>query len=266
MKLKELQSQLKSQSEAQHITLAVLSNINFEPYFQLLINKAFAEIHLSINIIPVDYSEFLSGGIIEQIAETGIVAVLPNFESLYPEINNKNLNSDEAQTLIDAEISNMKQICSIIQSKSNSLLIWFGYEDYCSELYNTVGNIPIQNGFVDKLNLQISSKMENDIAYVDMKRLIANIGIANAYDNRNKYRWNYSYSQTMIEQICNEIYKQYLIINGKTKKCIVLDCDNVLWGASFLKRGSKMCMSEAADSDVPIKIFNDIFYFSTITA
>lgn len=72
--------------------------------------------------------------------------------------------------------------------------------------------------------------MKSDIAYIDMKRLIAYIGIENAYDNKNKYRWNSPYSQAMIEQICNEIHKQYLITQGITKKCIVLDCDKVLWG------------------------------------
>ncbi len=34
-----------------------------------------------------------------------------------------------------------------------------------------------------------------------------------------------------------EVYKQYLIQTGKTKKCIVLDCDNVLWGGILSEEG-----------------------------
>lgn len=37
--------------------------------------------------------------------------------------------------------------------------------------------------------------------------------------------------------MANEVYKQYLIHLGKTKKCIVLDCDNVLWGGNLSEDG-----------------------------
>lgn len=79
MKLSELQKQIDNQGEAQHITLAVLSNITFEPYFQLLINKSFKESYISVKVIPVDYSEFLASITTEQIGETDIIAVIPNF-------------------------------------------------------------------------------------------------------------------------------------------------------------------------------------------
>ncbi|MFR1518920.1 MAG: hypothetical protein ACLSVG_09150 [Clostridia bacterium] len=204
MKLSELQSQVKNQNEAQHMTLAVLSNVTFEPYFQLLLNKSFAENNIYVSVVLLYYSEFLSSSITEQIAEADIVAVIPNFEGFYPETYNKVLTSDKVQLLIDIEMSNMQNIISIIRSKSNASIVWFEYEDYCCKGYSTVGNTPVQNGLVDKLNLQIVSQMKSDIVYVDMKRRIANIGIANAYDNKNKYRWNSPYSQAMIEQICNE--------------------------------------------------------------
>ena len=34
-----------------------------------------------------------------------------------------------------------------------------------------------------------------------------------------------------------EIQKQYLIENGIAKKCLVLDCDNVLWGGILSEDG-----------------------------
>ena len=237
MKLSELQSQVKNLNKTQHITLAVLSNVTFEPYFKLLINKSFADNHISVKVITVDYAEFLSGSITEPIYKADIIAVIPNFEGFYPEIYNKDFNSDEIQILIDTEISNMQNVVEIIKSKSNSPIIWFEYEDYYYKTYNAVGNILVQNGLVDKLNMQIVSHMASNIGYVDIKRLIANIGIVKAYDNKNKYRWNSPYSQAMIEQICHEIHKQYLIAHGITKKCIVLDCDNVLWGGILLEDG-----------------------------
>ena len=35
----------------------------------------------------------------------------------------------------------------------------------------------------------------------------------------------------------DEVYKQYLIHTGQTKKCLVLDCDNVLWGGILSEDG-----------------------------
>lgn len=237
MKLKELPNQSGSQSEVRYITITVISNITLEPYFQFLINKVFAFSHISVKVKLVDYWEFISNKISDEIEETDIVAIIPNFEGFYQEIYNKNWNLEKTQDLLNTEISNMKYINSMFRSKLNSLIIWFGYEDYYLNDYNVLGNIPIYNGIVDEINIQFVSSIENDIVFVDLKRLIAQVGIAKAYDNRNKYRWSSPYSKDMVEQICNEIYKQYLIYNGKTKKCIVLDCDNVLWSGILSEDG-----------------------------
>ena len=72
---------------------------------------------------------------------------------------------------------------------------------------------------------------------IDLKRLIAEVGIVNAYDLKGKYRWNAPYSKLLIELAVEEIHKQYFIVKGITKKCLVLDCDNVLWGGIISEDG-----------------------------
>ena len=58
-----------------------------------------------------------------------------------------------------------------------------------------------------------------------------------AYDTKGKYRWNAPYSSNLIARISQEIHKQYLVGNEITAKCIVLDCDNVLWGGILSEVG-----------------------------
>lgn len=41
----------------------------------------------------------------------------------------------------------------------------------------------------------------------------------------------------MLQEVACEVHKQYLIRNGITKKCVVLDCDNVLWGGILSEDG-----------------------------
>ncbi len=74
-------------------------------------------------------------------------------------------------------------------------------------------------------------------SFIDLKHLIAAVGIANVYDLKSKYRWNAPYSKALVEITVKEIYKQYLIEKGVTKKCLVLDCDNVLWGGILSEDG-----------------------------
>ena len=64
-------------------------------------------------------------------------------------------------------------------------IIWFGYEDYCINYDNTVGTIPTLDWLIDKLNIQFFNDKGNDIVFVDLKRLIANVGISDAYENKN---------------------------------------------------------------------------------
>ena len=61
--------------------------------------------------------------------------------------------------------------------------------------------------------------------------------VSNAYDRKGKYRWNAPCSKILIESAVREIHKQYLIEQGATKKCLVLDCDNVLWGGILSEDG-----------------------------
>jgi len=90
---------------------------------------------------------------------------------------------------------------------------------------------------VDKLNLELVNQVSDRVNFIDLKRLIAKVGIDNAYNPKGKYRWNAPYSKTLVEAAVLELHKQYLIAKGITKKCIVLDCDNVLWGGILSEDG-----------------------------
>lgn len=117
-------------------------------------------------------------------------------------------------------------------------ILWFLFEVYAAPLSVAVGHL--YHDFADKLNLALRDALGDQVSYVDVKHLIAEIGISNAYDAKSKYRWNAPYSKTLVEAAVNEIHKQYLIEKSLTKKCLVLDCDNVLWVASSPKTELKI--------------------------
>ena len=69
------------------------------------------------------------------------------------------------------------------------------------------------------------------------QHLIAKTGITNAYNSKGKYRWNAPYSKLLVEAVVQEIYKQYQSEMGITPKCLVLDCDDVIWGGTLSEDG-----------------------------
>ncbi len=109
------------------------------------------------------------------------------------------------------------------------------FEDYAIPLSAAFGHV--YHDFADKLNLTLRDTLGDQVLFINLKHLIAEVGISNAYDSKSKYRWNAPYSKILIEAAVKEIHKQYLIEKGITQKCLVLDCDNVLWGGILSEDG-----------------------------
>lgn len=240
MKYKELQAQMNAFDKTQfnEINIAVLSNIILEPYFNLLTTRIFVEDKIFPNITPVPYEEYQSNDYTENLKQANIIMVLLNFEALCPNISN-GIYSDKKET--ESILSEIRQSCmgiwDYLQSNSAGQVIWFGFEDYYNKENIVTGNIYLCENIVGKLNNELYDLLNGQAAFIDLKRLIAEVGIENSYDEKSKYRWNSPYSQQLIERIAGEIYKQYLISTGKTKKCIIVDCDNVLWGGILSEDG-----------------------------
>lgn len=135
------------------------------------------------------------------------------------DINNSNLN-----------------LLSLIKSISKAKIIWFGFEDYLTNDHILFGTKNKTSGLIDRVNLSLRENLTDGV-FVDFKKLIALCGICNSYNIKGKYRWNAPYSKELIKLMADEVYKQYLIHTGQTKKCLVLDCDNVLWGGILSEDG-----------------------------
>ena len=135
----------------------------------------------------------------------------------------------------DDTIALCKKLYADLTGISHVKILWFLFEDYAIPLSAAVGHV--YHDLADKLNLLLRDALGNQVSFVDLKHLIAEIGISNAYDSKGKYRWNAPYSKTLVEAAVREIHKQYLIQKGITKKCLILDCDNVLWGGILSEDG-----------------------------
>lgn len=217
------------------IRIVFVSNIIFEPYLRTYISKEFSALVSGIQLTCVPAEEL--DGKQDELKNAEVIIVCMNFNELYPDaltdIVSKKISSDD---ITKDSIKRSQELYSLLKECSNAKVLWFGFEDYYLNHNIVCGTVPGLNGLVDRINQTISEMLTDDV-YIDLKRLIAEVGISNSYSKKGKYRWNAPYSKELMVRMAGEGYKQYLIHTGKTKKCILLDCDNVLWGGILSEDG-----------------------------
>ena len=215
------------------IHISVVSDIIFDPYFPPLIKSYFGE---NVKIYPIQYGEQNDDEYQKQLDNSDVVVVWLNIETAFSNIwNTLYSQAVTGQQIIEKVVSSCNRLYDDLRAYKNTHILWFLFEDYFIKL-------PIASGYhydalADKINIELSEALKNNVSFINLKRLIAEIGVANAYDSKGKYRWSAPYSKALVEAAVKEIHKQYLIEKGITKKCLVLDCDNVLWGGILSEDG-----------------------------
>jgi len=98
----------------------------------------------------------------------------------------------------------------------------FGYENILARI----------NGDLKK----IISNFTN-FYFFDLSKFEKNIGTKNFYDERLWYSVKSPFSFDGFEEISKGLSEIFFSINNKRSKCLVLDCDNVLWGGIVGENG-----------------------------
>lgn len=83
-----------------------------------------------------------------------------------------------------------------------------------------------------KLNLELSRRVHQtqDVYLVDYMRLLSGIGHEQGVDERYWLMGRAPVGRNALVPFGQEYGKFIVALRGKTRKCLVLDCDNILWG------------------------------------
>ena len=217
--------------------ISIVSNIAFNPYFNPLISKVFKENNISIKTQSVPFEEYTTVEFKHQIQNSMLSVVWLNLETLFPNILNEAFLILSEKDVISEILCLCQKTFIDINNITSAPIIWFLFEDYFIQNTIATGHVPFYKDLVNRINASLCEMLTEKAIVIDLKRLIAEVGIVNAYDLKGKYRWNAPYSKLLIELAVEEIHKQYFIVKGITKKCLVLDCDNVLWGGIISEDG-----------------------------
>ncbi len=180
--------------------LTIVSNLSVEPFLVPSVNRVFRQNGIWIRIATVNYDEYCSTESLQRFVESDFIVILLNFENAYPGLLDGDSTTD-ASTIVDFELEKARHIRKAVSENSNASVLWFGYEDLQWNSSVVFGSQYALNGLIDKINTRIREELDSEFVFIDTKRLIASVGVSNAYSHKNKYRWNYPYKGIVVNEL-----------------------------------------------------------------
>ncbi len=147
---------------------------------------------------------------------------------------------DKVNEEMNITFENLKKVPLVIVNKFSSLIF----------AQHNLDSHPLKN-----LEILLNKMLEDftniypNLKIIDIDKIIAIDGIDNSIDLRFFYSSKTLYNIQFFKNYFLNIFPLFLAPNGKTKKALILDCDNTLW---------KGILSEDGFSN--IKIFDEIQY------
>lgn len=206
----------------QELNVSVVTNFCQEPFFSKFLNIDFQKRNIKTKICYYNELDYAYPEKQKEILNSHLIILFINYEIKYEK-------GDKSFTkTTDEVINDTVALISLFERNSKSKLFVISYEDFSSIIYKVVGS-QIRNEGIDYINQQIKKSVESDIVMIDLKRIIAANGIKASYDVKNFCRWDNPYSKEVYAILSKEIVQHFEKFMTKKIKCIVLDCDNVLW-------------------------------------
>lgn len=226
-------------SKFSNFNITILRNIIIEgiiPFLEFLT----IEMDFKPNILIGDYDNVLqdamfdSNGILNQNSDC--VMVFTKLETISPKLANSFVELDLEGINNEKELIKKYILATLkgIRSKTNAIITWHGFEIPINPSYGAIDhtNANMQVCTINDLNdfLKIQLVSIKNSYFIDTNISRALLGHKNFYDNRYWHIGKSPYTLDALKVIAQENFKLFRALKGKNKKCLILDCDNTLWG------------------------------------
>lgn len=247
------------------VRICLISNINFDPFLNKSLNDIFSTRHIKVDYCSLRMEEYFYKVNLKFIKDMDYILVIINFNYLLPnymiDLYSKDFDSELVRNYV---VDYSTTLVQYLKKNSKCEVLFFTFENYYTCNFDYVfGNIIYDNNLLEKINQDIMEKCS--CCFIDFRKIIASIGINNSYDFKKKYRWNIFYSQEIIDSISKEVFKQHLISRSLTPKCLILDCDGVLWDGVLAESGSSGVILTEKWRDFQ-RYITQLFYHGVIIA
>jgi len=219
--------------------IALLSNITLDPMIPALKVECYRA-----GLKPVVYVGPFDG--VQQVVfdqesalfqfEPDIVVLALRLHTLTPDLMMRfgQLAAPEIDELVGGTLSRVMALISAIRARTSATIIFNNFE---LAHYPAYGILDPQwrygqQGTIRSLNSQLAEHVAGvGSAYVvDLEHLLASVGYDNGLDDRYWHIGRAPYAQPFLRRLAAEYAAFAVVLKGRSRKCLVLDCDNTLWG------------------------------------
>ncbi|MDO9182080.1 MAG: HAD-IIIC family phosphatase [Bacteriovorax sp.] len=141
---------------------------------------------------------------------------------------------DEVERKLNAEFAKITQMWTAIKEKSNAIIIQNNFEFPRLRLLGNSANTENFGlvRFVNMLNLQLSDSIKSNVGIVlnDLNYLSAQFGLESWFNESQWINYKYAYEVNACWSVASSLANIIHSILGNSKKCLILDLDNTLWG------------------------------------
>ncbi|TVX93560.1 HAD-IIIC family phosphatase [Paenibacillus agilis] len=207
---------LKRITDAESATMLLISDLSLEPILsQTLKVTIYDALSVNMKMKHIGLDDFFQHNHTEILSEADYIVMHIDMKSLLSSVMG---NEDFLDLKLCFWNSVMEKIRELTQAPVLVLIPEQSYRD-------------IEKTQVEYLRekLRIFCSRQGGYA-IDLTSALTQVGTKLFYDYRALYAYHLPYSFTGCLAIAQVIVKEVKKIQGKYKKCIVLDCDNVLWG------------------------------------
>jgi len=221
------------------LKICILRNIMLEPIEPYLRYMAYENgFNAEIRFGEYDnvFQEAVGGQANLLNRETDYILIFTKLDILSWDLSRKYvaLNADQIKTEIDRIKEYINSVLSGIRKQTDAVVLWHGFE---LPVYPALGILDNQSSkgqqaLIIGLNefLRIALGSQENAYFVDLNLCLTRLGFNQFYDARYWHIGRAPFSRQALRAISLEDFKFIRSLKGKTKKCLVLDCDNILWG------------------------------------
>jgi FkbH-like protein len=215
----------------------VLRNITVEPmaaYLRYFAYRAGLNAHVAFGAYDTVLQEALGTDLLD--AQTDCILVHTALEQLswrlardFPALSKADVAAEieRVDAFVDA-------VCAALRDRTKAMILWHGL---VTPAYPSLGILDSQSedgqpAVIRELNRSLRGRLREagDAFFVDTDACLARVGYSRFFDWRQWHLGRAPYAREALRELAFEDLKFVRARLGKNKKCIVLDCDNVLWG------------------------------------
>jgi FkbH-like protein len=221
------------------LKIAVLRNITIEPLTPVLVAEALRSgFNPSVYIGNFDSvaAEALDARSALYTFQPDLVIVLQWLDFANPSLSRHHvrLSDTDSEGRISAELSLMQSVTQAIRANSKAVVLvanaplppspTLGILDAHLESGHTAA--------ITRFNAHLAALARNttNVYVLDLMSLMARVGWDSSIDVRMSAMAKAPFSQLALCAIGAQVGRFARALHGKTRKCLVLDCDNTLWG------------------------------------